>query len=117
MWAKLDDQLIDHRKIFIAGEAIGDNGPGLALALYTVGLLWSAKHLTDGHIPRAVVRSFRHVDNPAAIADALVSAGLWEQNGHGEYVIHDYADFNPSAAEVRKRRKNDRRRKREERES
>jgi hypothetical protein len=110
MWSKLDDQLIDHRKIFIAGELIGANGAALALALYTLGLLWTNKHLTDGHIPSAIVRSLPHLDNPAAVADALVHAGLWEQNGEG-FVIHDFRDFNPTAAMVKRRRSVDRRRK------
>ena len=112
MWAKLDDSLIDHRKIFIAGEAIGKNGPGLALALFTIALLWTNKHLTDGHIPVSIVKSFPHVDNPAAVADALVKAGLWERNGNGEFLIHDFGDFNPSAAAIKRKRKEDRLRKR-----
>lgn len=116
MWARLADELIDHRKIFVAGETIGKNGAALALALYTLGLLWVNKHLTDGHIPIAVVRSFRHLDNPAAVADALVSAGLWEINASG-FLIHDYDEYNASAATIKKRRRDDRRRKAAARES
>lgn len=115
MWARLDDELIDHRKIFAAGESLGKNGPAIALGFYTIGLLWSNKHLTDGHLPSPVVRSFRHVDKPATVADALVKAGLWERNGSGGYHIHDYEEFNFSAATVKARRRRDRLRKREER--
>lgn len=116
MWAKLDDELIDHRKIFAAGEALGRNGPAIALGFYTVGLLWSNKHLTDGHLPSPVVRSFRHVAQPDLVADALVKAGLWEKNGSG-YQIHDYDEFNPSATQVKAKRRQDRLRKRAERAS
>jgi hypothetical protein len=116
MWARLDDELIDHRKIFIAGEVIGKNGAAIALGFYAVGLMWANKHLTDGHLPFPVVKSFRHVDHPASVADALVKAGLWEKNGNG-FLIHDYGDFNPSAAAVKKKRKADRLRKAAERES
>jgi hypothetical protein len=114
MWARLDDELIDHRKIFTAGEALGKNGAAIALGFYTVGLLWSAKHLTDGHLPASIVRSFPHVERPASVADALVKAGLWEKNGAG-YHIHDYEEFNFSAADVKAKRRRDRLRKRADR--
>jgi len=112
MWARLDTDLLDHRKILEAGTAIGKNGPAIALGFYSIGLLWSNKHLSDGHIPLTVVQSFRlHVADPAAVADALVKAGLWEKNGTG-YVIHDYHEYgNPSAAEIAERRAKDRLRK------
>jgi hypothetical protein len=117
MWARLDDELIDHVKVYAAGDAIGRNGPAIAIGFYAVGLMWANKHLTDGHLPLSVVRSFRHVSNPASVADALVKAGLWERNGSG-FLIHDYADFgNPTAARVKAKRRKDRLRKRREREA
>jgi hypothetical protein len=116
MWARLDDALIDHRKIFLAGDAIGPpNGAAVALGFYTVGLMWANKHLTDGHLPIAVIKRFPHVDNPVSIADALAKAGLWDKNGTG-FVIHDYGDFNPTAKKVKDKRRADRRRKALERE-
>jgi len=111
MWARLEDELIDHRKIFAAGEVLGPNGPAIALGFYTIGLLWSNKHLTDGYLPSPVVRSFRQVAKPALVAEALVKAGLWEKNGSG-YQIHDYGEFNFSAATVKANRRADRLRKR-----
>lgn len=113
MWAKLDDALIDHRKVSVAGALIGANGNGAAIALgfFAVGLMWSNKHLTDGFLPREVVKSFPHVKRPLAIADALVQAGLFERADDG-YQIHDFADYNPSAAAIRKKREEDRARKR-----
>lgn len=114
MWARLEDELIDHRKLFAAGALLGREGPGLALALYVVGLLWSNRHLSDGHLPLDVVKRFPHVSKPVAVADALVSAGLWEKNGSG-FVIHDYVEYNFSAATVKRRRKQERDRKRRER--
>ena len=115
MWARLDDELIDHRKIFIAGEAIGKNGPAIAIGFYAVGLMWCNKHLSDGYLPLPIVKSFRHVDNPTSVADALTKAGLWEKNGAG-FQIHDYAEFgNPSAARVKAKRRRDKVRKQKER--
>lgn len=111
MWSRLDDELIDHAKVFAAGELIGRNGPAIALGLYVVGLMWANKHLTDGSLPTAVVKSFRHVDNPAAVADALVKAGLWDKNGGSGFQIHDFGHFNASAAQIKKKRREDRARK------
>jgi hypothetical protein len=110
MWARLDDELIDHRKIFTAGELIGKNGAAVALGFYAVGLMWANKHLTDGHLPMPVIKSFRHVDNPTSIAEALAKAGLWDKNGSG-FQIHDFGEFNPSASAIKKKRKEDRLRK------
>lgn len=116
MYARLDDAFMDHRKVFIAGEAIGKNGPAIAIGMFAVGLMWVNKHLTDGHIPLAVVRQFRHVDRPLAVANALVRAGLWEKNGGDGFTIHDYHEFgNPSSAAVRAHRKSEKLRKARER--
>jgi hypothetical protein len=114
VWSKLDDELIDHRKIFQAGALIGKNGPAIALGFYAIGLMWSNKHLTDGHLPKQVVHQFHHVDKPAAIADALVQAGLWDTNGDG-FHIHNFSDWNPSARAIKSKRKADRIRKQHER--
>jgi hypothetical protein len=112
MWSRLDDTLIDHRKVFEAGALVGGKqGPAAALGFYAVLLMWSNKHLTDGSVPDAVLKSFRHVENPAAVAGALVKAGLLEKVDGG-YKIHDFNDFNPSGVEVRRKRKEDRVRKR-----
>jgi len=118
MWSKLDDELFDHQKIFTAGELIGGkakNGPAVALGFYAAVLMWASKHLSDGHLPSAVIRNLPHVGNPLAIADALVQAGLLEKNGSG-FQIHDFEDFNPSAARVKAKRRRDKLRKRRERE-
>lgn len=103
MWSKLDDALLDHRKVFAAGDLIGKNGPAIAIGLYAVGLMWTNKHLTDGLLPLAVVKRFRHADNPLAVADALVKAGLWERVDAG-FNVHDFHDHNPHANDVKNTR-------------
>jgi len=112
MWARLDVDFSDHPKVLAAGDAIGRNGAAIAIGVYALGLLWSNKHLTDGHLPIAAIQTFRrHVHDPIAVADALARAGLWEKNGSG-FVIHDYAEFgNPNAAKVKEYRKRERERK------
>jgi len=110
MWSKLDDALIDHRKIFRAGRLIGKNGPAIALGFYTVGLLWSNKHLSDGFLPEDVILGFPHVDQPHSVADALVKAELLDKVSGG-FQIHDFDEYNPSSKHVRQKRKEDRLRK------
>lgn len=112
MWSRLDDALIDHEKVSIAGELLGENGRAIVIGFYAVGLMWTNKHLTDGVLSLAVVKGFPHVTDPLSVADALVKAGLWDKNGNG-FHIHDFSDFNPSAAAVKRKRKEDRVRKRE----
>lgn len=99
MWSKLDDGLIDHVKVFSAADIIGKNGGAIAIGFFAIGLMWTNKHLTDGHLPAAVVRRWRHVEHPTRIAEALVEAGLWEKNGDG-YLVHDFHDHNLLADDV-----------------
>jgi hypothetical protein len=110
MWSKLDDALIDHRKIFKAGRLIGKNGPAIALGFWTVGVLWSNKHLSDGYLSEETVLGFPHVDQPLSVADALVKAELFEKVGGG-FRIHDFDEYNPSAKNIKAKRKEDRLRK------
>jgi hypothetical protein len=114
MWSRLVDELIDHPKVFRAGKRIGKNGPAIALGFYSVGLMWTNKHLTDGFLPTSTVENFRHVDHPLAVADALAHAGLFDKTDGG-YQIHDFEDWNPSAKTIKRKLKTDRLRKRAER--
>lgn len=108
-WVKLTDDFYDHPKFYEAGP--------LGLALWTVGLAWCNRNLTDGFIPRAKARTLLDFDGMAAVTpgqlmrigedvDAeyvigiLLDCGLWE-DAPGGYAIHDYLDYQPSAAEVR----------------
>jgi len=110
MWSRIDDALADHRKVIAAAEIIGPDGVVITLGFYLLGLMWANKHLSDGRLPAAVVKQFRN-ERPFELADALVRAGLWDRIG-GDYLIHDFQDFNFSALEVKERREKDRRRKR-----
>lgn len=97
-WFKVDDRAHSHPKILAAGTA--------AFGLWARCGSYAADHSTDGVIPRAVARMY----GSAAMARALVDAGLWHAAGHacdrcaqppaGDYVIHDYLEYNPSKADV-----------------
>lgn len=106
-WIKFSDDFFDHPK------AIGLTPT--AVTLYVRALCWSSKHLTDGKVPEAVVASWK-VNKWRAAADELcadpstrVGQGsakgetrpLWSCRDH-VYEIHDYLDYQRSAAEARK---------------
>ena len=93
-WVKIDDTAPDHPKML----GLSDR----AQAAWMRSLCWSSKQMTDGFLPMVAVR---HVAprNTTTTTLELVEAGLWEQNGSG-YEVHDYLDYQPSAAEVRERR-------------
>lgn len=110
MWTKLDDALLDHQKVFTAGDVLGKNGPVIVIGLYAIGLMWTNKHLTDGFLPSAVVKRWHHLEQPLKTAQALVAAGLWECEDGG-FRVHDFHDHNPTAESVRKKREDDRKRK------
>ena len=114
MWARLDDELIDHQKVWAAGKRLGANGPAIALGLYAVSLMWTNKHLTDGFLPIATIEGFRHVQHPRVVADALAHAGLFTKV-KGGFEIHDFAEYNPTGSAIKAKRKKDRIRKQHER--
>jgi hypothetical protein len=88
-WFKVDDQLATHPKVARAGLA--------AMGLWVKAGSWSARHLTDGHIPTEMLAVFgarRHH------AEALVKAGLWHEDMDG-WRFKDWAEYQPSAADTR----------------
>jgi hypothetical protein len=114
MWARLDDELLDHRKVFDAGRRLGPNGPAIALGMYAVALMWCNRQLTDGFIPMTSWLKFPHINKPLAVADALVTAGLFDRV-EGGFKVHDFFAHNPSAESIKTKRREDALRKRAER--
>lgn len=109
MWAKLDDGLLDHPKIVMAGALLGGGRKGRANALgfYAAGILYCNKHLTDGVLSRDAVEHLAGTH----VAGVMVKAGLWDQADNGAYRIHDFHDHNPLASDVQEKRRQDRERK------
>lgn len=111
-WVRLDDAMPEHPKYIEAGPL----GGWLAVC----ALAWSNRHLTDGFIPVRKVATlvdfsdFGEVDStmqdhdrlscvriePYRLASDLVKLGIWEQTPGG-YKIHDYAEYQRSAQEIR----------------
>ena len=95
-WVKLDDRYATHRKLLRAGP--------VAMALDVAGMCYSAGHGTDGFIPaEALVAAAPFLALPKARAAAaqLVAVGRW-QTVEGGWRIHDFLDYNPSAAKREK---------------
>jgi hypothetical protein len=92
MWVKLDDG-------FFENPVIADLSKDAQL-LYLAGLTYCAKQLTDGHLSPVGVRMSRALSGARSSAvKELAEAGRWIANGQG-YEVHDWADYNPSAAEI-----------------
>lgn len=96
MWTKLTDDVHDHPKVVIAGNA--------AFGVWVRALSYCSRHLTDGVLPAPAIDAMI-VDgyDPPDLADRLESSRLMTRSG-SDYLVPDYLDFNPSAAEVRARR-------------
>ncbi|TQN27492.1 hypothetical protein FHX37_4212 [Haloactinospora alba] len=125
-WVRLSDDFYDHPKFDQAGA--------LGIALFSAGLAWCNRNLTDGFIPKKtalrlldfedVVDAMRNADrngvtnsvsngednDALALAMArtavrkLVEAGLWEEIDGG-YQVHDYLDYQASREQVEAGRK------------
>lgn len=87
-WVRLEDVFTDHPKIVGLKDS--------AFRLHVTGLCYAARHLTDGRLPLAVVKVWRF---KATDAKELLDAGLWEE-ADGQYLIHDFLDFNPPREQV-----------------
>ena len=86
-WFKVDDNLALHAKTTAAGNA--------AMGLWVRAGAWSSQQLTDGYVPEHIARL---LGRPAEVR-SLLSVGLWTA-AEGGYQFHEWADRNPTRAEV-----------------
>lgn len=91
-WVRLDDLAPEHPKFVAVGP--------LGLALFVAGLAFCNRQLTDGAIPAAIVPRLQAIDDAIAVADSLVTAGLWKRAAGGDYTVHDYLTYQPSRTKV-----------------
>lgn len=121
-WVRLDDQIDEHPKIAQVGP--------LGMAMFVAGLAYCNRNETDGRIPWSAARSLLHyeflgskdhtgqrkrykiayVSGPVGddataefVIDLLLDAGLWEEIDGG-YMIHDFADYQPTKAHIESER-------------
>lgn len=96
-WFKVDDSLPDHPKT-VALEESKHFGP--AMGLWAVAGSWCAKHLTDGAVPKRLIRKLGFRDAHAA---ALVAVGFWDTITDG-YQFHNWLKWQPSKLSVTAKR-------------
>lgn len=92
-WARIDTAYLRNPKITALSQS--------ATLLHLASILWTAEHLTDGHIPRTALPELGLLSNVSRQwverrSNELVKAGLWTPSG-GDWYIHDFAEMNPQA--------------------
>lgn len=96
-WVKIDDRYRTHVKMVEAGAE--------GVALDVAGLCWSTENATDGFISDAALPALYPVRSPKKVAQRLVDVGRWTRDDERRgYWIHDFLDYNPSAADLAEKR-------------
>jgi hypothetical protein len=91
-WANLDDGFTDHPKIIGLSDS--------AFRLHVAGILYCARHLTDGLVSAEAVPTLVPRYRRAALAE-LTGRGLWHDHTEAAvYEIHDFLEWNRSRASV-----------------
>lgn len=107
---RLDDRISENPKL----DAVGPIGSWL----HVCAIAYCNRHLTDGVFPQRIVQRLGAFDwadpETAGMPALLIKNGLWHGPGHscgycpglspGHYLVHGYADFQPSRADVEARR-------------
>lgn len=106
-WIRLDVDYFTNPKTVAAGP----DGRSLHLA----SICWVGQHLTDGHIPAAVIPTLcGQAGVPRRSVDKVVAAGLWLPTEH-DFYVKDYLELNDSRAKTEQTREKWRQRQRESR--
>lgn len=91
-WFRVDDGFPQHPKVL----AIPRKDRATAVGLWTLAGGWCSAQLTDGHLASHMIDE---LGASRRIASLLVQVGLWEAV-EGGYRFHDWADWNPTRAQV-----------------
>lgn len=107
-YLNLDDEFTEHPKV----DGLTDG----AFRLHVSGMRYCAKNTSDGIIPAARVDRLKPGYKPSQLNE-LLRAKVWHRGGDGcgtdhcpvgatgEYVVHDYLEWNKSAEWWAERRK------------
>lgn len=81
-----------------------------AVLMHAYSVLYSAQHLTDGHVP--LRRMTKHIGGGDNDVRMLIDAGLWHAGGHecehcpqpseGKIYVHDYLEHNRSQSDAKR---------------
>lgn len=98
-YLNVDDDFTEHPKVEVLSDA--------AFRLHVSAMRYAAKNLTDGLLPKNRVRRMVPRYRSSSL-DELLGSEMWHEGGHGcgsktclkggegEYVIHDYLQWNKS---------------------
>lgn len=113
MWIKVDDRFPEHQKVTRAAEHLGSNGIGRVLGIWVEAMCYCGRNLTDGFVPDIVARSLKADRRPMDVLHvmAMDDVRLLRRLKNG-FQFHDYLDYQPSAADIKAKRKKDLDRKR-----
>ncbi|MGH8867095.1 MAG: hypothetical protein ACRDYU_03755 [Actinomycetes bacterium] len=101
-WVRLDAAFPGNRKVLsLTRQKEGHR----AVAVFVFSLAYAGQQGSDGHVPAYALGI---IHGRGSDADRLVDAGLWHDAGHdckrcpqpdsGSYVIHDWPEYQPTAA-------------------
>lgn len=95
-WAKFDDRYDDNRKVKRAWRK-----DRASIGLHAMAITYCSRHHTDGivDIDWLEEKLFKPAERAKAIA-ALEDAGLFEKIDDERWRVHDYLEYNPSAADA-----------------
>lgn len=102
-WFRVDDQFGSNPKVM----QIPRSERHACLGLWLHAGVWSAQQLTDGRVPGYMLEE---LGANLSHRDRLVAVGLWQVDGD-DVVFNDWADYQPSRADVLAMRDKERRRK------
>jgi hypothetical protein len=111
-WLRIESNFASHRKVLAAGQQLGKGAVARVIGIWTIGACYAVAHLTDGLVPGLVLKDTRYDKRPGEVIDAMVAARLLHVEGDS-YRLHDFHDYNPSAADVKEKRHTDQARKRQ----
>lgn len=90
-WFKFYNDLVDDPRFVALSDA--------AWTLHIHGMAYCSKNLTDGVIPRGMIRRLCGTKDPMKAAKELVAAGMWAEDDDGWEVV-DYLKGQRSKAQV-----------------
>ena len=92
-WFKVDDGFFSSRKVLMIPRSMRAK----CLGIWVQAGTWSAKELTDGHVPGYVLDELGGIPEER---HELIRVGLWLSDGETGIYFHDWLDFQPSREET-----------------
>src|SRR5688572_23386658 len=93
-WLRIEGRMPHHRKV----APLSDE----AFRLHVTAMAWCVEEGVDGTVPCDIPSTLPAAPRGrrlARVLDELLSAGLWERSEANGFVIHDFLQYNPSAAQ------------------